>query len=130
MAECLMLLNFSHPITDKQQADIEALAGMTIEQVVDIPVQVDTALPLVPQIVALVDSCALSAHDWQTLPIAINPPGLATAAVVLMAEIHGRRGGFPATVRLRPVTSGQITRYDVAEVINVQSVRDSARSRR
>lgn len=57
-------------------------------------------------------------------------PALNYAAGVMLAEIHGRMGHFPAIVRLRPVTEGLVTEYDVAEIINLEVVRSKARSRR
>ncbi len=60
----------------------------------------------------------------------INPPGYAPATAVLLAEIHGCTGYFPAIVRLRPVAGTTPTRHEVAEVINQQAVRDAARTRR
>jgi len=72
----------------------------------------------------------LSPVEWQTLPFLINPPSLNVIAVTLIAELHGRMGHFPAIVRLRPVADSVPTRYEVAEVINLQAVRDTARSQR
>jgi hypothetical protein len=51
-------------------------------------------------------------------------------AVTLLAELHGRMGYFPAMLRLRPVTGSTPPRFEVAEIINLQTVRDRARSRR
>ncbi|MFL5624460.1 MAG: CRISPR-associated protein Csx15, partial [Ktedonobacteraceae bacterium] len=66
---------------------------------------------------------------WQTRPLLINPPGFAPAAFVLLAELHGRIGHFPSLIRLRP-KAGPVTGYEVAELLNLQSIRDTARLRR
>jgi hypothetical protein len=49
---------------------------------------------------------------------------------VLLAELHGRCGYFPAAVRLRPVPDSVPPRFEVAEIVNLQAVREKARGRR
>lgn len=126
----MIVLNFAHPITEAQRAQIEALTGLGIERVVDVPTQIDNSVSLAPQIVALTDACDLPADAWQTAALLVNLPGLAPAAIALVAEIHGRRGSFPAIIRLRSMPAALGTQYDVAEIVNVQAVREAARMRR
>ncbi len=125
----MLLLNFTHPLTDAQCAQIEALAGSPIEEVRTIRVQIRHDEALEPQITAIVESVGLSSLEWQTRPLLINPPGYAPAAFVLLAELHGRTGHFPSLVRLRP-KSGPVTTYEVAELLSLQEVREAARERR
>lgn len=126
----MYLLNFAHPITPPQQQQIETLLGQPIERIIDIPSQIKTEQPLVSQVIALVDQVGLSTAEWQTLPLLINPPSLNFIAITLLAELHGRCGYFPACLRLRPVPDSTPTRYAVAEVLNLQSIRDQARQQR
>src|SRR6266852_4605401 len=125
----MLVLNFTHPLTSAQRAQIEGLAGTSIDEVRTIPVQIDQAEPLDPQITAIVDAVGLSSEEWQTRPLLINPPGYAPAAFVLLAELHGRIGHFPSLIRLRPKHEA-VTTYEVAELLNLQTVRDAARTRR
>jgi hypothetical protein len=125
----MLILNFSHPLTPEQRAQIEALAHTSIEEIRTIPVQIDQAEPLEPQITAIVDVAGLSSEEWQTRPLLINPPGYAPAAFVLLAELHGRIGHFPTLIRLRP-KPGPVTSYEVAELLNLQTIREEARKRR
>lgn len=125
----MLILNFTHPLTDEHKAQIEALASITIDEIRTIPVQIEQAEPLSPQIVAIVDATGLSSEEWQTCPLLINPPGYAPAAFLLLAELHGRIGHFPALIRLRP-KSGPVPAYEVAELLNLQAVREEARRRR
>src|SRR5258708_31827049 len=125
----MLILNFSHPLTPEQRAQIEALAYTTVEEVRTIPVQIDQAEPLETQIIAIVDAAGLSPEEWQTRQLLINPPGFAPAAFVLLAELHGRMGHFPSLIRLRPV-SGPVTSYEVAELLDLQVIREQARRRR
>ncbi|HJT55847.1 MAG TPA: CRISPR-associated protein Csx15 [Ktedonobacteraceae bacterium] len=125
----MLVLNFSHPLTAEQRARIEALAGTSLEDVRTIPVQIDQAKPLESQIAQLVNAVGLSSEEWQTRQLLINPPGFAPAAFVLLAELHGRMGHFPALIRLRPA-AGAVTTYEVAELLDLQVIRERARVRR
>ncbi|MHB8597674.1 MAG: CRISPR-associated protein Csx15 [Ktedonobacteraceae bacterium] len=125
----MLVLNFSHPFTAEQRTQIETLAGTAIEEVRTIAVQINQAEPLEPQIVATVDAAGISPEEWQTRQLLINPPGYAPAAFVLLAELHGRMGHFPTLVRLRPKPT-PVTRYEVAELLNLQTIREQARHKR
>lgn len=131
----MLLLNFAHPLTDEHLAQIERLTGQKVDRVVVIDSQVDTQQPLAPQIASLADAAGLTPEEWQTLPILINPPALNFSAVLLVAELHGRMGYFPPCIRMRPVVGpdGQRVvppRFEVAEILNLQALRDEARHRR
>jgi hypothetical protein len=126
----MILLNFAHPLIPDHLARIEALSGQAVERVIEVPSQIDTQQPLVPQVVALADRCELSPAEWQTLPLLVNPPALNFIAVTLLAELHGRCGYFPAVLRMRPVAGSTPPRFEMAELLDLQAVRDTARQRR
>jgi hypothetical protein len=126
----MILLNFSHPLIPEQVQRIGELSGQLVERVIDIPTQFDHDQPFVEQVAELVNGIELSSVEWQTRSLIVNPPGYAPAAVALLAELHGRIGHFPAVLRLRPVAESIPLRYEVAEVIDLQVVRDEARRRR
>lgn len=125
----MLILNFTHPLTDEHKAQIKALAGTSIDEIRTIPVQIDQSQPLAAQITAIVDAVGLTSEEWQTRPLLINPPGYAPAAFVLLAELHGRIGHFPTLIRLRPKT-GPTPAFEIAELLNLQAVREEARTRR
>lgn len=126
----MILLNFAHPLNEAQLAAVRELSGAEIERVVEIPSQIDPQEPLAPQVVAMADAAGLTSQEWQSLPILINPPSLNYSAVLLMAELHGRMGYFPACLRLRPVPDALPPRFEVAEIMNLQAVRNAARGKR
>jgi hypothetical protein len=126
----MILINFAHPITEQQRAQIEAMTGSTIERVIDVPAQFDNMQPFEPQVVELLDRVGLTSQEWQTLPILVNLPSLNVIAAVLLAELHGRTGHFPAVIRLRPIPNSTPPQFEVAEILNLQAIRDSARQRR
>ena len=126
----MILLNFSHPLTPAQLSQLEALIGAGVERVIGVPVQFDTAQPFVPQVATMLAQVSLAAEEWQTAAILVVPPALNFITAVLLAELHGRMGHFPAIVRLRPVAESVPPRFEVAEVLNLQTVRENARARR
>lgn len=125
----MIILNFGHPITDEQKTQIERLAGIAITSTRTLSVQIHQEQPLTAQICELVETIELTSQEWQALPLLINPPGYAPAALVLLAELHGRMGHFPTLIRLRS-KAGPVTSYEVAELLNLQDVREQARTRR
>jgi len=126
----MILLNFSHPLTPEHLAQVEALAGQPVERVIHAPAQFDHARPFDEQVAALVERVGLTPQEWQTAPILINPPSFNLIAATLLAHLHGRMGYFPPVVRLRPVEGAVPPRYEIAEIINLQAVRDTARKMR
>ncbi|MEO9027211.1 MAG: CRISPR-associated protein Csx15 [Ktedonobacteraceae bacterium] len=125
----MLILNVTHPLTDEQRAQIEVLAGASVEEIRTIPVQIDQTQALEAQIRVIIDEMQISSQEWQTCSLLINPPGYAPAAFVLLAELHGRIGHFPALIRLRSKT-GSLPGYEVAELVNLQAVRETACKRR
>jgi hypothetical protein len=125
----VLVLNYSHPLTEAQIATVAGIVG-EMPEVRDLASQVDRARPLAEVARELADAAGLTPQEWQTTPLALNPPALAPVALALIAELHGRCGGFPAILNVRPVADSVPTRYEVAEVVNLQAVREAARRRR
>jgi hypothetical protein len=126
----MTLLNFSHPLTDAQRQQLEALIGRALDDVREIKSQFDVTQSFAPQVVALIEALGYSPEQWQREPWIVVLPSLNYAAGVLLAELHGRMGHFPAIVRLRTVSGLLVTEYEVAEVINLEAVRQESRTRR
>jgi dihydroxyacid dehydratase/phosphogluconate dehydratase len=126
----MIVINFSHPITPEQKDAIAALAGQAVERVIDVPTHFDHAQPFADQAAALVNGIGLSAAEWGSTPVVVNLPAFAPAVGAVLAELHGRTGHFPSIVRLRPVPGANPPRYEPAELIDLQAVRDAARTRR
>lgn len=126
----MTVVNFAHPLTPQQRAQLEALVGQAVERVIDVKTQFDNDVSFAEQARELVDSVGLSPEDWQTLPILVNLPSLNVIAALVLAELHGRCGYFPAVVRLKPKLQEGPPGFEVAEVLNLQTLRDTARQRR
>jgi hypothetical protein len=126
----MVILNFSHPLTGEQVSAIEQQLGRSVERILPLPAQFDQQQPFVPQMEQLLSGVELSPEEWQSAPLLVVLPSFNAIAAVVLAELHGRMGYFPPIVRLRPVEGALPPRYDVAEVINLQNVRDAARLKR
>lgn len=126
----MILLNFSHPLTPAQIGQVESLTGQSIEQVVDFPVQFQNDQPFLPQLEALFARLQIPPQTLQTEAVLVNPPSLNFITALTLAELHGRMGYFPPILRMRPVAGSLPPIYEVAEVLNLQAVRDQARKAR
>lgn len=124
----MTVINFSHPITGEQLAQLEALFDSSIV-VKDVPVQVDLTKSIAEQAETIIEQVGWSANDWQTEKFIVNLPGLSTAAAALLAAIHGRCGYFPPVIVMRR-EEGAVPRFVISEVVNLQALRDSSRERR
>jgi hypothetical protein len=125
----LHLLNFARPLTGLQRNQIEQALGYRIGKTIHIQSEFENLHDFGPQAVALLDRAGLTPHEWQTLPILVNPPGFAPGAVCLLSEMHGRMGHFPAVVRMRPEPHRNPPVFVVAEIVALQALRDAARRR-
>ena len=126
----MLLLNFSHPITDAQRTQIEELTGQPIQRIIAAMPHFDEQQPFRPQLDALLAQVELTSEQWQSEPILVVLPSLNFISALLLADLHGRMGYFPPVVRTRPV-AGQIPRrYEVAEILDLQEVREEARRSR
>ncbi|MEM4658350.1 MAG: CRISPR-associated protein Csx15 [Candidatus Methanosuratincola sp.] len=125
----MIILNFSHPLTEQQLDQIHQMVSEPIEQVLQVPVHFDNSLPFQPQVQKLFDAIHIEG-EWQSLAILVVPPSLNFIAALILAELHGRMGYFPPILRLRPVEGAVPPRYEVAEILNLQQVREEARKQR
>ncbi len=126
----MLILNYAHPLTEEQINQIETLINTKITEIKQIKVHLNQAEPLLPQMTALADEAGLTNEEWSGRALLVNPPSLNFAAVALLAELHGRMGYFPACLRLRPMEGSMPPRFEVAEVLNLQDVRNAARRSR
>ena len=118
------------PLTTDQLAAVETLANQKIEQVLALSIQFDHDQPFLAQLRQALKQAPFSPEQWQTAPLLVNLPSLNYISALLLAELHGRMGYFPPILRLRPVPDALPPRFEVAEVINLQAIRDEARKER
>ena len=126
----MIVINFSHPLTDNQKQAIETIKNRPITRLVEQMAHLDQAQPFAEQVCAMVDNVGLDSAEWQSQRILIVLPGHAPATAVLLAELHGRMGYFPEIVRIRPSDEDSAETYVVGEVISLRDVRAAARKAR
>ncbi len=126
----MTILNCSHPLTASQLDQIEALTSKKISRVLDQPVHFDAARSYAEQTVLLVNRLGLTPQQWQNESLLLNPPSFNFIAVALLAELHGRMGYFPPCLRLRPIKDSLPPQFEIAEILNLQEIREKARARR
>ena len=126
----MIVVNYSHPLAVHQRGQVEAACGSRIDRVIEVPVHCDHGESFAAQATDLIDAAGLSATEWQSLPILVVLPSLAPVAAACLAELHGRIGCFPAVLRLRPRAGAVPAVFDVAEVIDLQRLREESRARR
>lgn len=97
-------------------------------ELIHLPVEFDNARPYGPQCVDLADKVGLTPSAWKTLPIVVNPPGLCRAVGVAQrtAWAHGL---LSCHCTLTPRRRQHPTRFEFAEIINLQALKDAARER-
>ncbi len=126
----MILLNFGHPLKEVQLVAIQNATGSGEIDLRPIKTQFDHERPFPEQITELINSLDINSPTWQTEQILINPPTFNVIAVTLLAEMHGRMGYFPAIIRLKPVPDSLPPQFEFAEIINLQAMRDQARTQR
>jgi hypothetical protein len=116
----LTVVNFSHPLTDDQLDELRRRLDRGIDRVVDAPTHFDHGRPFAEQAAALLDGVDVA---WETTALVVNLPSFGPIVAVVLARLHGLMGHFPTIVRLRPVEGAVPTRFEVAEVIDLNTVR-------
>jgi hypothetical protein len=126
----MILLNFSHPLTDPQRGQIRALTGQAIDRELAAMPQFDEQQPFDAQLASLLAQIDLTPAQWQGEPILVVLPSLNFIAATLLAELHGRMGYFPPVARTRPLAGSVPRQFEVAEILDLQALREAARGRR
>jgi hypothetical protein len=126
----MILLNFSHPLSAEQLLIAESLVSSKFTSIIDIKTHLDhqTSFPL--QVKKLVGDTHLTSQQWQNSKILVVPPSLSIISCILLSELHGRMGYFPAVLRVKPVPGSTPPVFEPAEVLNLQAIRDSSRENR
>ena len=126
----MILLNFSHPLSNEHISIAETLISDKFTSIIDIKTHLDhqTSFPL--QVKKLVGDIPLTSQQWQNSKILVVPPSLSIISCILLSEFHGRMGYFPAVLRVKPVPGSTPPAFQPAEVINLQAIRDASRENR
>lgn len=128
-----ILLNLSgHPLQESPQR-AEAVRKTLGWPTEDLDIM-DVKVPTIPtdsrfaeKACTLLTGVNITESEWQTLPMAVIPPGFGPLCAVLLADLHGRMGYFPQMAYFAREDDVWVLR---PEVIGLQSIRDEGRSKR
>lgn len=126
----MILLNFSHPLSENQRQAVESLIDCKFSTTFNIKTHLDHHAPFPEQVNTLVNEIPLTSTQWQNSRILVVPPSLSIITCILLSNLHGRMGYFPAVLRVKPVPGALPPAFEPAEVVNLQSIRDSSRENR
>jgi len=125
------IVNLStHLLSEKQVEQIRLYLNCRISRVIHQRVEFNHDESFSTQAHRLVEDLRLPVEAWSERSAVLILPGLSAAAAAVLADIHGRCGGFPGIIRLKPVSSGGTTTFELAEVLDLQEVRERARRTR
>ncbi len=126
----MILLNFGYPISEEQQAIIEKMVSASIDEIIDIPIYFENGESFSAQTADLFSGHQIPVDKLLIQPVLVNLPSHSFIASLILAELHGRMGRFPAIIRYRPVAGSLPVRYEVSEIVDLQRIRDKARGKR
>lgn len=125
----MVLLNFGHPLTSEQVKVTGEITARDLAAIIDAAVRLDLDKPIQPQLEEVIDDIA-GRVDLENEPYLVSLPSLNIATAVVLAMLHGQSGHFPSVLRLKPVQGTHPPRYVVAEIVDLQAIRNAARSQR
>jgi hypothetical protein len=123
----MIILNSTHPLTPEHVAQVKALMGYKANQAIDFPVQFENQRPFPPQLEHLMAQTPQITAALQTESILVKLPSLKDIAALVPVDLHGRIGHFLPILRMRPVVDSMPSHFEVAEIISLQVVGDTAR---
>ena len=126
----MLLLNFAYPLTPAQIAAIEEKLSRKIDRIIHMPVFFDNQVSCIVQAEAIFKRDEIPWDLLMTTPVLVNLPSHNLIAATILTVLHGHLGHFPAVIRLRPIENVVPTEYEVAEIIDLQQVRDVYRKQR
>lgn len=128
----MIILNFSHDIHPAEYPRIAAALGVQSEalEVRRVPTQLQEDQPFEDQVERLLAGLGWSPEQWETTAFAVALPGFSPITAVLLPMLHALSGHFPLILRFRQTGSSADRRFELAEVIDLQAVRNRARQRK
>lgn len=116
------LINFSHPITDKQRKQLIELLDFA-PQIIEWPIQIDWNKDIAYQAKSIIDDIESQFNpDWPKISkLMIVLPGLSAVAVLLYREIEKRCHFRPSIVVVAPKNDGGFREFIVADIIDMEN---------
>ena len=127
----MIILNFSHPLTDKQQEQIKMVTNTSDSewnrsQVLRVDCYIDIDRNLDNQIEKILSRIP----DIWNNRILVVPPPIAHSAILISLGVYAKCGYFPEAIRIKKKRRSKPPEYVVAEIIELQSFKDRMRAKR
>lgn len=126
----MILINFAYPLTQEIRTAIEQLCSQTIDRVIPAIVELDNDRSFKDQVKQLFLETDLPLEEMMSKPVAVILPSHAFIAALVLVELQGRIGRFPAIIRFRPIPDSLPVAYELAEMVDLQHHRDEIRQER
>lgn len=120
----MIVLNFSHPLTDDQLDQIARAFGVDDVNFIDIPTHFDTQTAIEPQIVKLIKENGIDKLTKDMFVVRL--PALDAGCAVLLAVFNGLFGFFPNVITFRKKPNAIAATFELWQVVDLQYVRDMA----
>jgi hypothetical protein len=124
----MYILNFSHPITQSQIEQIEQLLSpVKVDKVINYRIAFDPNESFYNQLTTFWEQQPFLMDELENASFLVNLPAHNVIAALLLSHFHGLMGFFPTVIRLK--VNGELTptTFELAEIINLQNVREKAR---
>lgn len=127
-----LVMNFSgHPVLPGQKIAIEGFMHWASSDVINVVLgNIPEDHTFSASITQAIERTGLSPMEWQSTPLVVIPAGYSAIWSVVLTDLHGRLGYFPDVVRLRPAPSGSAEKFEVAEIMNLATIRHISRQKR
>ena len=117
------LLNFNHPIMDKQLNKLNQQTSVQTYEVKNIPVQLDVREPFVQQVNnLLVELDKEYKGRWKKEQFLVNLPSLNFITALMLIKLHKRMGHYPKIIRMARDEKSLAPKFEVVELIDLDSV--------
>lgn len=128
----MIILNFSHPLTQEQKEQIRQKAGISKNdwnnsRVIRVNCYINIEKDLPRQINQILEN--IPNYVWNG-HVMIVPPPIAHSAILISIGIRERCGYYPQAIRIKRVTKSLPPKFVVAEVIDLNNFKEKSRSMR
>jgi hypothetical protein len=123
----MIFLNFSTKFRQIQVKQVENLLHESIDRIIDVSLQVDSDIEMLPQFLKLTKNLRNISNDLRNDVLVVNLPSQPYLAALVLAELHGWIGYFPRILRTQLRSSGLLPVHEVIEILDLQAVEDDIR---
>lgn len=131
----MILLNFSHALTNQQEGEIRKLLSIPDKEwekrkTIRVDCFLNINSDFSPQAEKILDSIPMKDDEWTEERLVVVPPPISHSAILIILGIFAKCGYLPEIVRIKKKPKSTPPIYMVAEIIELQPYKDKMRSKR